>query len=409
MVIVLCFLLFLCFYEKKGELQSDDIAETNFDDSISNIENESLKQMEKGYNLPVNDIEREEAETDCISMMEIISDIYKHADKDEVLNVSLGDKTVQRMQDEIKKTKKPIRSRITYSNLENFESVDVFLKKCLEGISGSVVVYEIHFDGSVGRMKFIFDGSTMYVLDVCAMWDKEDEPYITYAAYTRIKEWKYTDKGWFCYELCVPEPPEVSEIIDGSCLIRVKPKTEEQREMSERCVLGLGYQGNNLLCSNWDTGHMDELDYTGMYEYLYRMKYQQQFKYDDYLQGIPKDDFENLIMEFLPITAEQIREYAVFDEKNQTYEWTRLGCLNYAPTFFGTSVPEVTDIKENEDGTVTLTVDAVCEMILCDDAVITHELTIRFKDDGSFQYCGNKILNNGIENIPKYQYRSGTE
>lgn len=37
-----------------------------------------------------------------------------------------------------------------------------------------------------------------------------------------------------------------------------------------------------------------------------------------------------------------------------------------APTFFGTSLPEVTDIRRNEDGTVTLTVEAVC------DAVITH-------------------------------------
>lgn len=53
-------------------------------------------------------------------------------------------------------------------------------------------------------------------------------------------------KGWFCYELCVPEPPEVSEIMDGSCLIRIKPMTEEQCEMSERCVRGLGYQGQNL-------------------------------------------------------------------------------------------------------------------------------------------------------------------
>lgn len=44
---------------------------------------------------------------------------------------------------------------------------------------------------------------------------------------------------WFGYELCVPEPPEVSEIMDGSCLIRIKPMTEEQREMSERCVRGL--------------------------------------------------------------------------------------------------------------------------------------------------------------------------
>ena len=121
--------------------------------------------------------------------------------------------------------------------------------------------------------------------------------------------------------------------------------------------------------------------------------------------NIPKEKFESLIMEYLPITAEQIRDYAVFDEENQTYYWVRLGCFNYAPTFFGTSLPEVVDIKENEDGTVTLTVEAVCDMVICDDAVITHELTVRFAEDGSFQYLGNEILNDGIMQIPDYQYR----
>ena len=82
-----------------------------------------------------------------------------------------------------------------------------------------------------------------------------------------------------------------------------------------------------------------------------------------------------------------------------------MGCFNYAPTFFGTSTPEVTKIKDNLDGTITLTVDAVCEMVLCDEAVITHELTVRFTEDGSFQYLGNKILNGGIKDIPEYQYR----
>ena len=114
---------------------------------------------------------------------------------------------------------------------------------------------------------------------------------------------------------------------------------------------------------------------------------------------------ESLIMEYLPVTKEQIREYAVFDEENQTYLWARLGCFNYAPTFFGTSLPEVVDIKENQDGTVTLTVEAVCDMVICDDAVITHELTVRFAEDGSFQYLGNEILNDGIMHIPDYQYR----
>ena len=123
------------------------------------------------------------------------------------------------------------------------------------------------------------------------------------------------------------------------------------------------------------------------------------------MMGIPKGEFERLIMEYLPVTAEDIQDYAVFDEEKQTYVWERLGCFNYAPTYFGTSFPEVTDIRENKDRTVTLTVDAVCSMILCDDAVITHELTVQFAEDGSFQYLGNKILNDGISNIPEYQYR----
>ena len=151
--------------------------------------------------------------------------------------------------------------------------------------------------------------------------------------------------------------------------------------------------------------NMSELDYNGMFEYLYGMKYGEKFNSEDYPNGIPKEEFESLIMEYLPITAEQIREYAVFDEENQTYLWARLGCFNYAPTFFGTSLPEVVDIKENQDGTVTLTVEAVCDMVICDDAVITHELTVRFAEDGSFQYLGNEILNDGIMHIPDYQYR----
>ena len=47
-------------------------------------------------------------------------------------------------------------------------------------------------------------------------------------------------------------------------------------------------------------------------------------------------------------------------------------------------MPEVVGIKENDDGTVTLTVEAVCDMVICNDAVITHELTVRFAEDGSF-------------------------
>lgn len=398
-------LILSCFTYSCGK--EDDKTDEFFPEDTGNLisEEQSEEQIEKGYDLPVDVSQREEVENDCKKMMELIRGIYEQADKGDASNVVLSDETICSMQNKLKETKNPLITIGIYPMIENFDSTDDFLKKCMEGVSGSVIVYELHSDGGIGRMKFIFDGSDMYVLSATAIWNKGNEPIIAYVSYTRIKEWKYTDKGWFCYELCVPEYPEVTEMVDGSCLIRVKPMTEENRKMSEKCVLGLAYQGNNLLCSNWDTEHMEGIDYNGLYEYLYAMKYQERFQPEDYPNGIPKEDFEELIMEYLPITGEEIQKYAVFDSKNQTYVWERLGCFNYAPTFFGTSVPEVTHIRENEDGTVTLTVDAVCQMVLCDDAVITHELTVRFAEDGSFQYLGNEILNDGVMHIPDYQYR----
>lgn len=361
----------------------------------------------KGYDLPVNDSEREEAENDCKEMMGLISELYKDADKGYASNVIIADEIIDQMVEKLKSIGCPVTVTALYSNMENYKEMEDFLYASIAGRSGSAACYEIHSDGGVGRYKYIYDGKDMYVLSAKAAWSDDDKPVITYISYTRIKEWEFTDKGWFCYELCVPEYPEVTEIVDGSCMVRVKPVTEENREMSEKCVLGLAYQGNNLLCSDWDIDHMESLDYNGMYEYLYAMKYQEQFPSEKYPDGIPKDEFERLIMEYLPVTAEEIENYAVFDEEKQTYIWERLGCFNYAPTYFGTSFPEVTDIRENKDGTVTLTVDAVCSMILCDDAVITHELTVKFAEDGSFRYLGNKILDDGLSNIPEYQYRMG--
>lgn len=383
--------------EGKGEITSTG--------ELKSEKEEATQQWEKGYNLAVDEQERQEAESDCKIMMELISDLYDRVDKEDASDIVLNDEMIHEMQKRIKEKGYPVISTKMYSDMENNERFEDFLKECLKGKSGSIVLYKLHSDGGIGRDKFIFDGRDMYLLSAIAIWNMEDNPGISDISYTRIKEWNYTDKGWFFYELYVPEPPEVTEIVVGTCLVRVKPRTKQQREMSEKYVQGLGYQGNNLLCSNWDTDHMENLDYNGMYEYLYAMKYKKAFPSEDYPNGIPKEEFESLIMEYLVVTAKQIQEYAVFDEKNQTYVWERLGCFNYAPTFFGTSVGEVTNVKENEDGTVTLTVDAVCDMVSWDDAIITHELTVRFADDGGFRYLGNKILDDRIKDIPNYQYR----
>ena len=186
-------------------------------DVDSTEENENAKedvaeQWEKGYDLPIDEPERKEAEDECKMILELISDIYTQADKGEAVNTVLDDKTIYKMQDRIKEKGYPV-----------------------------ITLYELQSDGGIGRDKFIFDGKDMYLISACATWNTNDTYGLSYISYARIKEWKYTDKGWFCYELCVPEPPEVTEIVDGSCLVRIKPLSKEQREMTERCVQGLGF------------------------------------------------------------------------------------------------------------------------------------------------------------------------
>lgn len=398
---VLVFSLCGCSAERAEEGKTAEMK------GIVEIENSKDVQehIEKGYGLPISATERKEAEDDCRKQMELISDIYAKADKGDSLNVVLSIETLEKMVEILKETGCSVKVSDTYYGMENHEKFEDFLNSCIAGEQGEAVIYQVHGSGGVAREKYVFDGENMYVLAFGYVWNKENEVVNSYMSHTRLKEWRYTENGWFCYELCVPEYPEVTEIMDGSCLIRVEPMNQKNREMSEMCVLGIGYQGNNLLCSNWNENHMDELDYNGLYEYLYAMKYHKQIYAENYSGGIPKEEFETLIMEYLPISEENLQKYAEFDEEAKMYAWAPLGCGNYAPNFFGTSVPEVVDVRENPDGTVTLTVNAVCDMVICDDALITHDLTVKFKEDGSFQYLGNEIRKEDRNNVPEYQYR----
>ena len=418
---LILFVMTLCVFFCSCSQKTNDVKKTSsqHEKKLKSVPNNNTKEdviseedLEKGYDLPVSAQENEEATRDSMQIMSGLEHIYRNADKGDSLNVVLDNKSICKMIKKIKQQGYSVTVSEDYSNMENYKRFSSFLAKAQEKQKGSGVIYEVHSEGSIGRKKFIYDGKEMFLLASNASWDDNGKPIITFVSYTRIKKWRYSRKGWFCYELCVPEYPEVTEMVDGSCLIRIKPMSDNKRKLSRKCVRGLAYQGNNILCSNWDQEHMQKIDYNGLYEVvsrliinLYTMKYKKKFNGKKYPSGIPKDQFEQLIMEYLPVSREDIEKYASYNEKKKTYDWMRLGCFNYAPNFFGTSIPEVTKIKHNSNGTVTLTVDAVCEMVLCNEAVITHELTVKFNKDGSFRYLGNKILNGGIKKIPEYQYR----
>ena len=120
--------------------------------------------------------------------MELYLDIYETADKGIASNVVLDDQTVLEIQKKVKDAGYPIATMVTYSNMENYESVDSFLKECMEGKRGSVVIYEIHNDGGLGRMKFIFDGTDMYVVSTRGIWNEQAGNFVHFLYETQRME-----------------------------------------------------------------------------------------------------------------------------------------------------------------------------------------------------------------------------
>lgn len=359
---------------------------------------------EKGYRLPLEQSVKEEAEADCKSAMEKIQSVYIEADKGDASNPILGEEAISRMCTILKETECPVAAACFHYRMENYERMDAFLTDCQNGKEGKLILYQINKGGGISRSQFIFDGIEMYVIDTVSVWNEENMPYVTASSYTRMKDWNYTEKGWFFYEYCVPEFPEVTEVVNGNYMLRVKTMPEEYIYIAENYLLPVGYQGNNLFRSDWDGEHLEDLDFNGLYEYLYSLKYQKAFGPQRNCDGIPREEFESVITEYLPVTAEELARYAVFDEEKQHYTWKRLGPLTYMANYFSASIPEVTELKENPDGTISVYIDAVCEL-RGDDALISHVLNLQIQENGTVRYLSNQVLKKGPENIIEYQYR----
>ena len=46
------------------------------------------------------------------------------------------------------------------------------------------------------------------------------------------------------------------------------------------------------------------------------MKYGEKFTAEKEVVGIPAEEFENVIMTYLPVTKEELKEWAVYDEQS---------------------------------------------------------------------------------------------
>ena len=362
-----------------------------------------IPKTRKEYDLPVDENERKMSQDEGTFLMEKVRKVYTKYKNGTSSNVVLSRKGVDTMVACIGDTGIPVLYNNGYAKMRNYQKVEFFLKKAQKGIKGQVVLYEVYVDGGLGRKKIRFDGKNMYILDARFTWKNQDEVSMDAIVYTKVKKWKYTKKGWFMYEYCTPEVPQVSEVVDRNQMMRIRPISPKYQDILEKYLLILGYKGNNLMCSDWNEASMDAIDYNGAFEYFYEMEYGKKMDETKYEKGIPKQEVENVIKKYLPVSAEKIRRYAALDKKSQKYVWRRMSCMNYNPNAFGLSIPEVTKIRNNGDGTMVLSIDVVNER-LGNDCIMQHEMVVRWEKN-KLKFLSNRILGEAKKYIPKYQYR----
>lgn len=183
--------------------------------SEKNNSNEKKSVYEKGYNLPFDKAEEKMAKEELHEMMQATWTVYDKSEKGDTSNVVLSKEAVGKILDKLESLSVAAFFSGREDDMRNAGLFDTFLKNAQSGKAGSIVVYEVHEDGGIGRNKYTFDGENMYVLYVGSVWNEGKDVISIDTTYTRIKEWNYTKDGWFTGEYCVPEPPEVSETVDG--------------------------------------------------------------------------------------------------------------------------------------------------------------------------------------------------
>ena len=212
--------------ERESKNDSDSELNTGYGyemDVFSDKNNSTEKKTvyEKGYDLPVDEQENKTAKEELHEMMQAVWPIYDKSEKGDTSNVVLPSKTIKKILDKIESCSVPAFFSGREEHMCNADKFDAFLKKAQKGEKDSIVVYEVHEDGGIGRNKYIFDGQNMYVLYVGSVWNDDEDVISIDTTYTRIKEWNYAKDGWFTGEYCVPEPPERSETVDGRFRILV--------------------------------------------------------------------------------------------------------------------------------------------------------------------------------------------
>lgn len=278
------------------------------------------------------------------------------------------------------------------SYLANAEAFYAFWEAAARQEEAQVQFLSLSASGALHVQQLEFRSGTRTHTSVLVDWDADGQPYLSSTEQRDILDWELTEAGNFYFQI-VPSDGHY----DDYSFVRLTPVDEALYDLTEKYILPIGYQSNNLFLCDWDRTDYGALCFNDLFEFFYRVQYGEY--YTGHSGNIPSSLFESVIKPYFSISLEEFRERSLYAEDLDCYPWHEIGSDNL--TYYASLAPEVTEKQENDDGTFTLVVDVRCNDYK-EDRLFTHEVTIQPLEDGGYQYVGNRISYQSEYGLPNY-------
>ena len=353
----------------------------------------TLESADSGAGIPGEDGQNESK--DAERRAEICRDIYAQAAQDGTLG---SIETIGRMVASFGENGYVAASGDNQVDMAGAEQVLEFVRAVEEKESRRLTIEAV-----MGMGLRIFDLETqdggVTVVRSCYQYDQEgilqERSTVSYPA----DFWEYTPEGYllFAGKSLLPETfvMTFSATAEHTAL-RVLPLEESCRELNRKYLLPVGYERNNMFLCSWSGEEYGNLDFYDVFDRFYPILRGQPHPYgaegssgEESVHWIPEEEFEPVITAFFDINPETLRRKTEYSPEQAAYKYRPRGF--HEAEYPDIPYPEVVGCRENGDGTITLTVNAVYPH---DDTsrAFTHETMIRPLDGERFQYVSNRML-----------------
>jgi len=234
----------------------------------------------------------------------------------------------------------------------------------------------------------------------------ENDNIQKYEAYT----WEYTKDGYLFFEQYHMSGYDGDS---GHRAVRVKPLDEKCRKLNREYILPVGYKLNNMFIMDWNETDFGNIDFYDLFDLFYPKVFGSSVPYtssDNLGKGaayhIPREEFEKVIMSHLKIDSTTLQKKTKYLSNKQSYEYRPRGLFDCEPPSY--PFPEVESYTDNQDGTITLTVQAVYPDHNTSKA-FAYEVTIRPGKDDTYQYVSNHIIQNASNDLGSWRVNRLTD